>query len=417
MPDDLSIALDGARVIADRGNGLRRHIDAVLIKAFVVGAGQSLRGRLRLQLPSGRKVVLGSTGGVDADLMIVSYGAIWNSLRRGLVGFADSYLAGQIQTQNLNALFDFYLDNEAALEGSLTGLARVSRQDRRYHESRDNTRTGSRRNIEAHYDLGNAFYRLWLDPNLSYSSAIYARATMTLEEAQAEKHRRIIEALRIQPGQRVFEIGCGWGSVAEAVALSGGHVTAITISREQHEAAAARIRHAGLEDRATILFQDYRDSDGQYDRVVSIEMIEAVGERHWPTYFETLARRLVPGGSAIVQAITLRADLIDSYRQRPDFIQRYVFPGGMLPTVPLMSQHSEDAGLVFEEIERFGHSYARTLADWRERFDEAWPRIEALGFDDTFRRLWTYYLCYCEVGFQRGLIDVGLYRLSKPAEG
>ena len=399
------------------GGGVLRHFDARLLKALARAAGTSMRGRLTLELPSGCTGVIGGAGasGIEASLKIVNYAALWDVLRRGLIGFAESYLAGRLTTPSLNDIFDLYLDNEATLSSALPALERASRLDRRYHRKRDNTRRGSRRNIAAHYDLGNEFYRLWFYRDMSYSSAIFTQPDMGLEAAQAEKHRRIVDELRVGAGDTVLEIGCGWGSIAEAVARRGADVTAITISEEQYAAATDRLAKAALSDRARVMFQDYRDTVGSFDRIVSIEMIEAVGENHWPAYFGTLADRLKPGGSAVIQAITLRDDLMPIYRSRPDFIQRYVFPGGMLPSVPLMQQHAESAGLTFGEIERFGASYALTLAEWRHRFHRAWPRIEALGFDARFRRLWDYYLCYCEVGFQRGLIDVGLYRFSKPA--
>ena len=209
----------------------------------------------------------------------------------------------------------------------------------------------------------------------------------------------------------MLEIGCGWGALAEEIAARDAHVTAITISQQQHRAATARLASSKHADRADIVFQDYRDTSGSFDRIVSIEMIE--GEDDWPTYFGTIHERLKPGGLAVIQAITIREDLFEDYRRRPDFIQRYIFPGGMLPTIPLMRAEAQRVGLEFCELERFGASYALTVAEWRRRFVEAWPRIEALGFDERFRRMWDYYLTYCEVGFQCGPIDVGLYRMRK----
>ncbi len=235
-----------------------------------------------------------------------------------------------------------------------------------------------------------------------------------LEQAQQEKLARVIGALELQRGQRLLEIGCGWGALAETAARAGAKVEAITISRQQLSAATARIAEAGLAQDVDIRFEDYRDTAGTFDRVVSIEMIEAVGEDNWPRYFATISQRLVPGGVAVVQAITIRERAFETYRRNPDFIQRYIFPGGMLPTLELMRQRAEEAGLELEIVERFGSSYARTLGEWRSRFEMAWPRIAALGFDERFRRMWLYYLIYCKVGFERGMIDVGLYRLRKP---
>ena len=248
---------------------------------------------------------------------------------------------------------------------------------------------------------------------MSYSSGIYASPGMSLEQAQAAKQARIIEALELEPGHDVLEIGCGWGALAEEIAARDAHVTAITISEQQHRVASQRLAVSRYADRVNVVFQDYRDTSGSFDRIVSIEMIEAVGEDGWATYFRTIHDRLKPGGLAVIQAITIHEDLFEDYRRRPDFIQRYIFPGGMLPTVPLMRAEAQRVGLEFCEIERFGASYALTVAEWRRRFVDAWPRIEALGFDERFRRMWDYYLTYCDVGFQRGTIDVGLYRIRK----
>jgi cyclopropane-fatty-acyl-phospholipid synthase len=307
--------------------------------------------------------------------------------------------------------------NETRLAPRLMAAAGSGWADRLFHRSRSNTRRGSRRNIEAHYDLGNAFYRLWLDAGMTYSSGIYRSDTDTLETAQAEKYRSIIAALELESGHHLLEIGCGWGGLAEAAARAGAHVTGTTISAEQLTASRERMAAAGLAGRVSLHFEDYRDTRGTFDRIASVEMIEAVGANNWATYFRTLADRLRPGGVSVIQAITIRPDLYDSYRRNPDFIQRYIFPGGMLPTVPKMQEHCRAAGLAFETVETFGASYARTLREWRRRFEAAWPRIAAIGFDERFRRMWEYYLAYCTVGFECRTIDVGLYRLRKPAQG
>ena len=316
---------------------------------------------------------------------------------------------------DLKALFEFYLANEAAITRAMPHVNDTRSADRSHHLSRANTRAGSRRNIADHYDLGNAFYSLWLDPSMLYSSGIYRDADDTLEAAQAEKLARILESLELSGGETLLEIGCGWGALATAAAQANARVTAITISAEQLAGARSRIAEAGVADRAEVRFEDYRDTTGTFDRLVSIEMIEAVGEENWPLFFGTVSNRLKPGGSAVIQAITIHEDAFARYRENPDFIQRYIFPGGMLPTVELMTERAGDARLAFETVERFGMSYALTLAEWRRRFEAAWPEIAKLGFDERFRRMWRYYLVYCEIGFERGLIDVGLYRLRKPA--
>ncbi len=372
-------------------------------------------GRLRLTLQSGASAVIGDPSApLEAEMALGSYAALWKLARRGALGFAEAYMDGDIDTCDLKALFALYLANEPAITRALPRVNETRKRDRRFHFGRPNTRDGSRRNIADHYDLGNDFYRLWLDASMLYSSGIYGPGVATLEAAQREKTQRILASLALEDGCTLLEIGCGWGALAEAAARHGARVDAITISTRQLEVTQARLRDAGLADRVAVRFQDYRDTSGRFDRLVSIEMIEAVGEENWPQFFQTVAERLRPGGLGVIQAITIREDAFAQYRRNPDFIQRYIFPGGMLPTVELMRQRSGEAGLGFETIERFGASYAATLAEWSRRFEAAWPAIEALGFDARFRRMWRYYLAYCEIGFERGLIDVGLYRLRKP---
>ena len=373
-------------------------------------------GRLDLELPSGTSATIGDRSAPsEAHMALRSYSALWKVARRGALGFAESYMDGDFDTNDLKALFELYLANEPAITRALPRVNETRRLDRTFHLSRRNSRDGSRRNIADHYDLGNAFYRLWLDPSMLYSSGIYEAVTSTLEDAQANKMRRVLDGLELSGGETLLEIGCGWGALACAAAKQGARVKAITISAEQLAGARERIAAAGLNDRVDVRFEDYRDTPGSFDRVVSIEMIEAVGEENWPLFFSTVGERLRPGGLAMIQAITIREDAFAQYRRNPDFIQRYIFPGGMLPTVELMRQRAGEAGLAFETIERFGTSYAATLADWRRRFEAAWPEIAKLGFDERFRRMWRYYLTYCEIGFERGLIDVGLYRLRKAA--
>jgi cyclopropane-fatty-acyl-phospholipid synthase len=398
------------------GAGIVRHlVDGAMIRLLEGAASRTSAGRLKLTLPSGRKAVVGPIErDIAAHLAIKNYRVLSKILRRGQIGFADSYMAGDVDTDSLVELFNYYMDNAQALAAVAPGLDSSGWSDRIFHRKRANTRAGSRRNIAAHYDLGNAFYRLWLDPGLTYSSGIYASPAATLEAAQVEKCSRILAALDLRADHDVLEIGCGWGGFAEAAAQRAATVTGITISEQQFHEASSRMARAGLAGRARIRLEDYRDTAGSFDRIASIEMIEAVGEENWPIYFGCIADRLKAGGKAVLQAITIREDVFAAYRHNPDFIQRYIFPGGMLPTEQAMRRHAEAAGLAFEPLERFGASYALTLAEWRRRFNEAWPRIAALGFDERFRRMWDYYLSYCQVGFERGTIDVGLYRLAKP---
>lgn len=373
-------------------------------------------GRLCLVMPSGAAAVVGSKPGSSVpELTLRSYRAFWSLWRRGALGFAEAYMNGWIDIPDLRAVFDYCVVNEAAIE-KFPRLNDTPRGDRRFHRQRSNTIAGSRRNIADHYDLGNNFYRLWLDPNMLYSSGIFRHPEGSLDDAQLEKLTVILSALNIEQDHSLLEIGCGWGAMAEAAARAGAKVRAITISEQQRRATRDRLADLSFEGRAEVVFEDYRKTSGTFDRLVSIEMIEAVGEENWPAYFEVVSERLKPEGVAVIQAITIREDAFERYRANPDFIQRYIFPGGMLPTLEIMQSRAEASGLTFETIERFGPSYAATLAKWRHRFLAAWPAIAALGFDERFRRMWLYYLEYCEVGFERGWIDVGIYRMFKPAE-
>jgi cyclopropane-fatty-acyl-phospholipid synthase len=397
---------------------LRRQPD--LLTQLVVGAGTRLltwqpSGSLMIEMPSGRRVKFGQEGLYDAVLSLKNYRVITKSLRRGTLGFADAYIAGDVECSDLVSLFRFFVRNYHALQSSGRGLFRHSIADRLRHLLRQNTRRGSRRNITEHYDLGNAFFHKWLDEELVYSSALFGDNATTLEDAQEAKLRTILQFLAIEPGMSLLDIGSGWGALAlRASRDHGARVTGITLSHEQRAFAQERAEAQGLSD-CCFKLQDYRDTKGRFDRLVSVEMIEAVGEERWPLYFRTIHDRLKPGGMAIVQAITIAEDHYSAYRRKTDFIQRYIFPGGMLPTKSIVSKLATDAGLRFEQLAEFGSSYARTLNAWRLRFEARWPEIAALGFDEGFRRKWRYYLAYCEAGFLDEVIDVGLYRLRRPA--
>ena len=282
------------------------------------------------------------------------------------------------------------------------------------HVFRPNSKQGSRRNILAHYDLGNSFYKRWLDPTMTYSSARFEADHLTLEEAQWAKYASLAKGLALEPDHHVLEIGCGWGGFAEfAAGEVGAKVTAITISDQQHAFAAKRIQAAGLNEKVEIRLQDYRDVDTRFDRVASIEMFEAVGERYWPVYFDKLAHALKPGGVAGLQIITIADRYFDAYRRGADFIQRHVFPGGMLPSPAALDGQLMQAGLQKLGQSSFGLDYAKTLNVWNERFQAAWPDILPLGFDQRFKRLWEYYLAYCEAGFRVRWTDVSQLAVSR----
>ena len=390
-----------------------------LIERIVVSVGQKLmpatfKGKLDLTLPSGRIFSIGGQEpGEQADLTIRNFSVLWAGFRRAQLGFFERYLAGDVESKNPTAFFRFYLQNRKSLDGA-TNIFTSSLFDKIWHRLRDNTHQGARENISAHYDLGNDFYRQWLDGSMTYSSAVFDSKVNSLEAAQRLKYQKVMDAAEVKPGSRVLEIGCGWGGFAEAAARAGAKLRGISLSKEQLTFARAKLQAEKLDDKAELVFEDYRDTQGVFDAIASIEMIEAVGEPHWPIYFKTLFNRLKPGGAAAIQGITIREDNFAGYRSGVDFIQRYVFPGGMLLTKEIINEQAQKAGLLLEKFECFGLSYAETLRQWRVRFEAAWPKIQPLGFDDRFKRLWTLYLCYCEAGFAEGLIDVGIYKIRKP---
>ena len=367
-------------------------------------------GSIDLTLPDGHTIHhKGSCPGPSAQLTVGRWWVFCRMLLEGELGLAGAYIDGDVSSPDMTALIAFGARNSNTLAQSMPGSRWSQWIARSRHWRHANTRRGSRRNIAAHYDLGNAFYRQWLDRGMTYSSALYTNGDETLEAAQDAKLRRIAELLDVQQGQHVLEIGCGWGSLAEhLIRRHRCTVTGLTLSSEQQAYAQAR-----LDPRtADIRLQDYRDLHGRYERIASVEMLEAVGERYWPIYFNTLRRSLTDTGTAVLQVITIDESRFESYRHQPDFIQRFIFPGGMLPTVEIIRREAEQAGLRLTHHEGFGRSYARTVAEWRHRFLRAWPEIERLGFDARFKRMWEYYLAYCEAGFDAGLIDVGLFKLS-----
>lgn len=391
-------------------------------------------GHLTVELPDGSRrsvaapgfddtAPAGGSASLRAVLCLHSDAAARAVFTRGGLGFGEAYVDGLWDSPDLVSLLRLAAANEPHLMSGV-GLWPVMALSRLKHLRRANTKKGARRNIAYHYDLGNAFYRQWLDPSMTYSSALFARdggagaeTAAGLAAAQRAKVRRVARLLDLKPGMTVLEIGCGWGGFAEIAAREfGARVVGLTLSQEQLAYARERIAAAGLADRVDLRLQDYRDVTESFDRIASIEMFEAVGEDNWPIYFRTLRDRLVPGGRAVLQVISIDESRFAGYRATPDFIQTHVFPGGMLPTPSLMTTHLGAVGLTGGVVQRFGLSYAATLALWRDAFETAWPRIaDETGFDERFRRLWTYYLAYCEAGFREGAIDVGFYVGDKPA--
>jgi cyclopropane-fatty-acyl-phospholipid synthase len=381
------------------------------------------QGRLTIRLPSGRTYVIGGDdpGGettIHAMWNLLSYRGLRRILRSKSVGFAEGYIDGDWTTSDLTRIVEVMARNMDALEAKIAHWPVVRIFNRLQHLMRRNTKRGSRRNIAYHYDLGNDFYALWLDKSMTYSSAIFDNDHSNLDAAQLNKYRRLAEALHLQPHHRVLEIGCGWGGFAEFAAQTYGcHITCITLSKEQLAFARERIQSAGLEHLVELRLQDYRDVSEKYDRIVSIEMFEAVGEENWPTFFSQVRDCLADSGMAALQIINIADERFDEYRRDADFIQKYIFPGGLLPSSQMLDEQINAANLVVKSRVFFGASYARTLGLWCDAFLDNWPAIENLGYSKEFKRMWEYYLCYCKVGFQLGTIDVGHHILENQPTG
>ncbi|HEX4297959.1 MAG TPA: cyclopropane-fatty-acyl-phospholipid synthase family protein [Devosia sp.] len=378
--------------------------------------GRPKQGAVTITFPNGRTRTYGRPGtGEHPSLVVHNFSMVTETLRRGTVGFAHAYMRGDVEVDDLTALFRYFLQNRNEFQPKGQGWFGRAAQDIAYHMSRANTVDGSKENISEHYDLGNDFYAEWLDPSMTYSSALFASDDQPLEEAQYAKYRRVADMAGVKAGDSVLEIGCGWGGFAETVARDyGATLYGITLSAEQLKYAQERLARQRLDNLATLHFEDYRHTEGQFDHIGSIEMIEAVGEENWPSYFQTVHDRLKPGGTAAIQAITIDEADFEGYRSTPDFIQRYIFPGGMLLTKKAMDEQGRRVGLMLENVENFRLGYAKTLKLWRERFLERWHILQKMGFDEQFRRKWVYYLSYCEAGFAEGSIDVGIYQYRKP---
>jgi cyclopropane-fatty-acyl-phospholipid synthase len=372
-------------------------------------------GTLEIQLPDGNTTRFGTGEGPRAVIRLRNWNVCAAALKSGDIGFAESYIAGDWTAPDLTTLLELLIANREAIEALLYGSWWGSLLYRVKHLLNRNTRSGSRKNIHAHYDLGNEFYRLWLDDTMSYSSAWFgADRSQPMEQAQQAKVRRALEEAGVTAGARVLEVGCGWGGLAEVAARDfGARITGITLSQEQLTWAQQRMARQQLP--ADLRLQDYRDiSDAPFDAVVSIEMFEAVGREYWAGYFDMLKRCLKPGGRACIQSITIRDDLFERYVKSTDFIQQYIFPGGLLPSIAAFHAEAARAGMVVEKTFAFGGDYAETLRRWRERFLRHEPQVRSIGFDDRFLRIWEFYLAYCEAAFATGNTDVVQFTLRRP---
>ncbi len=373
-------------------------------------------GRLDFVLPDGRVFrAEGRYPGAVAVLEVKDNDVFSRLIREGDLGFCEAYLEGGWTTPDLQGFMDWvHSDNDEIYDG-FPGMRLVRAYEKFRFWLKSNSKYQARKNISHHYDLGNDFYKLWLDETMTYSSALFKTGQESLEGAQTAKYASMVDQMGVKPGDHVLEIGCGWGGFAEYAAEQRGlSVTGLTISREQLSFAKKRIEKRGLQDKVKFKLLDYRDETGKYDGIASIEMFEAVGEKYWPAYFSALQRCLIPGRSATLQIITVREDRWEIYRKGVDFIQKYIFPGGMLPSPNVLRQEVDRAGLSYVTSIEFGESYSQTLRRWYQVFNEKWDQMADMGFDDRFRLMWNMYLTSCASTFSSGHCDVTQITICKP---
>ena len=377
------------------------------------------RGRLDFRLPDGRTFrAEGKKPGPAVMIEVHNADLFARLIRDGDLGFCDAYLDGWWTTPDLMGFMDLIqMDNDAVYDG-FPGMALVRAYERFRFWLQSNTKKQALKNISYHYDLGNDFYGLWLDESMTYSSALFESGQESLEKAQEQKYASMVDKMGVAPGDHILEIGCGWGGFAEYAAKHRGlRVTCLTISAEQHKYAVARMARLGLSDQVDIKLQDYRDETGVYDGIASIEMFEAVGEKFWPVYFDTVLNRLRPGKKATLQIITIADHRWDTYRKSVDFIQKYIFPGGLLPSPSVLRREVERAGMKVMGSVEFGKSYSQTLRRWHETFNARWADVQKMGFDDRFRRMWNFYLTSCAGAFEGANCDVTQITIARPAAG
>lgn len=394
---------------------LPRHVPAPARSVFKL-LRHLRHGTLTVHLPDGHTVVAGDGRGEQVSITLRNWNVCSQALKSGDIGFAETYIAGDWTTSDLPKLLKLFIANRKAMDAVIYGTWAGRLLYRLKHLLNRNTKTNSRKNIHAHYDLGNAFYRLWLDETMNYSSALFeGDASRDIHEAQHAKVRRALRMAGVQPGHRVLEIGCGWGALAEKATVEfDAHITGVTLSTEQLAYAQDRMAQAGVADRSDLRLQDYRDiADEPFDAICSIEMVEAVGKEYWPTYFQTVARLLKPGGRACIQSIVIQDAHFERYLKSTDFIQQYIFPGGCLPSPSAFHEEAQAAGLKVVDELAFGKDYAETCRRWRHDFLNRRDEVLNQGFDERFLRIWEFYLAYCEAGFDSGDIDVMQYTLAR----
>jgi cyclopropane-fatty-acyl-phospholipid synthase len=413
MLDHMFQFTDDAEVLTSTKN--QRNLPRYFAQAFEMICRLE-RGQLDFVLTDGRVFrAKGLSDGPHAVVVLKNDDVFARLIREGDLGFCEDYVQGGWDTPDLQAFLDLVHADNDEMYDSFPGMKVVRAYERLRHWLNSNSKRQARKNISHHYDLGNAFYKLWLDQTMTYSSALFETNTETLAEAQIAKYRSMVDEMGVHAGDHVLEIGCGWGGFAEyAAGQRGLKVTGLTISQEQFNFAMKRIENAGLSHLVTLKLQDYRDETGQYDGIASIEMFEAVGEKYWPVYFNAVKRCLKPKARATLQVITLQDRRFEIYRKSVDFIQKHIFPGGMLPSPTVLKQHIKASGLTFEQSKEFGESYSKTLRIWHEDFNAQWDQIAQLGFDTEFRKMWNFYLTSCAATFHSGNCDVTQITMSKP---
>lgn len=374
------------------------------------------RGQLDVVIPDGRRFrVKGEQPGPIAEIHVHKEQLFARLIREGYLGFCDAYLDGEWTSPDLQAFMDFVNAGNDEMYNSYPGMGLVRAYEKLRFWMQSNSKSQAKKNISYHYDLGNDFYALWLDDTMTYSSALFKSGQESLEKAQENKYASLVDQMGAQPGDHVLEIGCGWGGFAEYAAKERGiKVTGLTISQEQHDYAVARMDRLGLSDMVEIKMQDYRDERGLYDGIASIEMFEAVGEKYWGTYFDTVRERLKPGKNATLQIITVQDKRWEVYKRGVDFIQKYIFPGGMLPSPTVLRAEIAKAGLQLKGSIEFGQSYSDTLRRWHETFNDRWDEVAAMGFDARFQRMWNFYLTSCAGTFWSGNCDVTQITMTRP---
>ncbi len=396
-------------------NFFKNNFDKTLEKVLIKFLSKIKFGNLEVEFPSGeQRIFTGTDGGLSASIKINNFNFLSYIFKRGSVGYAEAYMKGYYSTPNLtNLLMLSHKNEEFFLENINSNIFYLSLSKIK-HLLKNNTKLQSKKNIKYHYDLGNKFYEKWLDQSMTYSSAIFDGKNTNLSDAQINKYKKIADSLSLNENSKTLEIGCGWGGFSSYVAkIYKCKIDAITISKEQYDYTASKIQKEGLGEKVAVLFKDYREINNKYSNIASIEMFEAVGKKYWHSYFDTIKNSLSENGKAALQIITINEKRANDYQARPDFIQQYIFPGGMLPTKNQLEVSAKDVGLKCLEVLSFGKSYAKTLNIWNSQFQDSWNEVAKYGFDNKFKRMWEYYFAYCETGFLSSSTDVSHFIVEK----